>query len=342
MSNNSTLNADALVEDRAPIAGPRSAPLGPVSFPSLAEQPLVSVVVPSFNQGKYIRATIDSILSQDYRPIQIVVMDGGSKDETVEVLKSYGSIGELEWVSERDRGPVDAVNKGFSRVRGALVGIQSSDDLYHPGAIRRVVAEFQVRPEAGLVYGDCSAIDATGTEISRVAQPPFSLLELLRFRIWTPQPSAFFRRELLDVLGGWDDRIPFTPDTDLWIRIALRCPVVKVDQFVGAVRKHDEQRDKLGAKIVDSYKRMIAQSADIAGSSPEIRAAAAAGSCLCEMKYGPKMNSWRRARLLWQAGRHDPACRNLNRVARLVAVEPVINLLRRLKRAVVPRRNRSG
>src|SRR4029078_10041925 len=101
-------------------------------LPPLSERPLVSIIVPSFNQGRFIRTTIDSILEQSYRPLEAIVVDGGSNDDTVDVLKSYGDLPELRWTSEPDTGVADAVNKGFARARGEVIGIQSSDDWYAP------------------------------------------------------------------------------------------------------------------------------------------------------------------------------------------------------------------
>src|SRR6185436_19107774 len=111
---------------------------------------LISVVIPSYNQGRYIRETIDSTLAQDYRPIEVLVMDGASKDETVDVLQSYDAP-ELQWISEPDRGVVDAVNKGLARARGEIIAIQSSDDVYVPGAFSAVA---QAMPGFELVFGD--------------------------------------------------------------------------------------------------------------------------------------------------------------------------------------------
>ena len=105
---------------------------------ALPEHPLISVIVPSFNQGAFIRKTIESALQQDYRPIEVVVMDGASTDNTVDILKSFGDIPELRWVSEPDQGVVDAVNKGLRLARGEIAAIQSSDDFYLPGAFSTV------------------------------------------------------------------------------------------------------------------------------------------------------------------------------------------------------------
>src|SRR5262245_47637775 len=117
----------------------------------LAERPLVSIVVPSFNQGRFIRTTIDSVLQQAYRPLEIIVVDGGSTDETIDVLKAYGNLPELQWTSEPDHGVADAVNKGFQRARGDVIGIQSSDDWYTPGAVAAAVEALQAADSPALV-----------------------------------------------------------------------------------------------------------------------------------------------------------------------------------------------
>ena len=247
---------------------------------ALPERPLVSVVVPSFNQGLFIRATIDSILTQDYRPVEMIVIDGASTDETLEVLRSYGEKAELQWVSEPDRGVVEAVNKGLARVRGDIVAIQSSDDCYLAGALSRIVEEFRRRPDVGLIYGDTVKVDAAGKELMRYVIGPYSLENLLLLRTWIPQASAFFRRELLEAVGGWDERVPYVADTDLWLRIAFRTRVLKIDRYLSQRRIHDAQRDTQSAKIVHDYARMIEQSPDIASAPPPVCSAAHAGKHL--------------------------------------------------------------
>jgi glycosyltransferase involved in cell wall biosynthesis len=274
---------------------PKLAPLVRVPLDSLPERPLVSVIVPSYNQGRFIRATIDSILEQDYRPIEILVIDGASKDETVEVLKSYGDLPELKWTSEPDSGVVEAVNKGFARVAGEIVAIQSSDDCYLPGAVARAVKEFRDDGRVGLVYGDTVKVDAVGNELLRQRIGPYSLENLFLVKTWIPQPSAFFRRELLEALGGWDERIPYAPDTDLWIRMAFRTEVRKIDEYFSQRRVHGEQRDTQGAKIIRDYSRMIDQSSDIAAASPELRRAARAGVYLFKIRYNPSNSDWANA-----------------------------------------------
>jgi glycosyltransferase involved in cell wall biosynthesis len=297
----------------------------------LPKQPLVSIIVPSFNQGRFIRATIDSILSQDYRPITIHVIDGGSKDETVDVLKSYGDIPELSWISEPDKGVVDAVNKGFALVKGDIVGIQSSDDTYLPGAISQAVETLRTNPDCGLVYGDTVKIDADGNEISKYQIGPFSLENFFLFRTWIPQPSAFFRREMVNACGGWDDRVPYAADTDLWLRMMFRADVLKVDEYWSQRRIHDAQRDTQAAKISRDFCRMIDLSQDLPKASSEIQQYAAAAKHLIQVRYNASGSDWADAWHLWQAGRLAPDRKDLSAVLYHLAL-PIRRFGSRLKR----------
>ena len=303
------------------------------SLKTLSENPLVSILVPSFNQGRFIRATIDSILQQDYRPLRIHVIDGGSKDETVDVLRSYGDIPELTWISEPDKGVVDAVNKGFRLVTGDIIGIQSSDDTYLPGAIGQAVEALRNHSACGLVYGDTVKIDAAGHELSRSQIGPFSLENFFLFRTWIPQPSAFFRREMLDICGGWDDRVPYAADTDLWLRMMFRCGVQKIDAFWSQRRIHDSQRDTQVAKISRDFCRMIDQSADIATTSPDIQRLARATKHLIQLRYNSTGSDWNAAWHLWKAGRIAPEVRNFPGVLVHLA-RPVRRWGSRMKQAI--------
>lgn len=289
---------------------PECPPIKTVPLSALPAQPLVSILIPSYNQGQFIRDTIDSILSQDYRPLKMIVMDGGSTDDTIDVLKSYGNIPELDWISEPDNGVVDAVNKGFDKLDGDICGIQSSDDVYLPGAISRIVDEFRASAETGLIYGDTVKVDAHGNELLRHRIGPWSLQNMLLLKTWIPQPSAFFRKELLQVCGGWDERIPYSPDTDLWMRMAFRTQVQKIDEFLSQRRMHESQRDTQGGRIIDSYCRMIDQSPDIAASSPELQRAAQAGKYLMKIRYNPTGSDWANAWNRFRAGLHAAELKN--------------------------------
>ena len=309
----------------------RTSPPESVALAPLSAAPLVSIIVPSFNQGRFLRATIDSILAQDYRPLKIHVVDGASRDESIDVLLSYGSIPELVWVSERDSGVVEAVNKGFAQAEGEILGIQSSDDTYLPGAIGQAVRQLQAAPAVGLVYGDTVKIDADGNELQRSPVGPFSVEKFLLLKTWIPQPSAFFRRQMLEVVGGWDERVPYAADTDLWFRLMFRTHVLKVDEFWSQRRIHDAQRDTQVAKIVRDYTGMLSQSPDLATAAPEIQRAAKASAHLFQVRYNPGNSQWRAAWHVYQAGRYVPAVRNWTQIFNHLFHWPARNFYRRLR-----------
>jgi glycosyltransferase involved in cell wall biosynthesis len=321
----------AFLTCKTDICVPKPAPRERVEMRPLPRDPLVSVIVPSYNQGKFIRQTLESILSQDYRPIEILVIDGASQDETLDVLRSFTNEPDLKWISEPDRGVVEAVNKGFAKAGGDILAIQSSDDCYTAGAIATVVRELQAQPEVGLLYGDTVKIDEQGNELLQTRIGPYSLENLFLIKTWIPQPSAFFRRELLETLGGWDDRIPFAPDTDLWIRMAFRTDVCKLDACLSQRRVHGAQRDVQARKIVRDYSRMIEQSPDIRQASARLRRAAHAGKYLMRVRYNPYDSDWYAAWNLMRAARLDPTCLNLREIARRLFVQPIRRRLSGIK-----------
>lgn len=306
----------------------------PVALNELPDRPSVSIIVPSYNQGQFIGACIDSILQQDYRPLCIYVIDGASTDSTVDVLKSYGDIPELQWVSESDKGVVDAVNKGFDRIEGDIIGIQSSDDMYLPGAVQAAVDAFKENSKVGLIYGDTVKVDADGNELLRHKTSDFSLENLFMFRTWIPQPSAFFRKEMLDACGNWDETIPYAPDTDLWIRMAYRAEVKKLDDFLSQRRMHDAQRDTQGPKIIRDFSKMIDQSADIAASDPTIQRAAKAAKHLIRVRYNSSRSDWSDAWNLFRAGRLCPEIADTRRVLHCLLL-PSRRVLSQIKRKVL-------
>lgn len=298
------------------------------------KSPLVSIVVPSYNQGEFIKQTIDSILAQDYAPIQIIVVDGASTDNTVKILKSYGDRRDLIWLSEPDRGVVDAVNKGFTLAQGKIIGIQSSDDLYLPKAISKVINEFKRDDSIGLVYGDSIKIDAFGNEIFRAQTSQFSIRNMLLAKTWIPQSAAFFRRELIDICGGWNEEISYVADTDLWLRIAFRTKVLKVNDFLGQHRAHENQRDKQALKISRDYCKMIDYSDDIASASKEIKKAAKASKYLIKVRYNQTGQHWISAWNLLNAGLIDKSVMQPKRIFFYALELPIRSFLSSFKRKI--------
>jgi glycosyltransferase involved in cell wall biosynthesis len=308
----------------------------------MAERPLVSVIIPSFNQGRYIRETIDSVLGQDYRPLEVLVLDGGSTDETVDVLRSYGEIAELRWWSEPDRGVVDAVNKGLARATGSIQAIQSSDDTYLPGAITTVVAAFEQRPDLGLVYGDVEYIDAASNHVGGTSLPPFDLGEYVGKLTFIPQPSAFFTKVAADAVGGWRPEISYAADADFYLRIVARWSAAKLDGMLGRYRYHEEQRDRAGIRIARDWEAAVHDwlRGDV---PPALRRRAAAGIHLTHAHYSSDSQWAKRTMELyralwidpWLIRRHDFPRREL-----IPGRQPIWKLLSRIKRALglAPRR----
>lgn len=199
----------------------------------------VSVVTPSYGQGQFIRATIESVLNQPGVDVQYIVMDGGSKDATVDILKSYGD--RLRWVSERDRGQTDAINKGLRLADGDVVAYLNSDDIYLPGVLKKVVAVFEEHPDVDVVYGDFHAIDAQGALIDRIKTIPYDPAILLYDANYICQPASFYRHSLLKKIGGFDDSLRFLMDYEFFLRASKRgVKFHMIPEALAAIRFHSD------------------------------------------------------------------------------------------------------
>ena len=265
-------------------------------------RPLVSILIPSFNQGRFLADALDSTLAQDYRPLEVIVMDGASTDDTVPILQKYArQWPELRWWSEPDRGVVDAVNKAIDRATGVYAGIQSSDDIYLPGAISSAVERLEANPRLGLVYGDGSIMDAEGETILWDSHyPPFSMESFLVGATVILQSSAFFRLDLARRLGGWRESC-FVADLDLWLRMAFITHVEKLDQRFSVWRTHPGQRNDKTREIWTSYWRMIDECEGLRTAAPRLQRAARAGRRLFTTHYNPAHSHWYVRYQLWRA-----------------------------------------
>ncbi len=204
--------------------------------------PLVSIVTPSYNQARFLEATLKSVLEQDYANIEYLVVDGGSTDGSVEIIQRY--VDRLTWwVSEKDSGQSEALNKGLRRARGEIVGWLNSDDVYLPGAVSAAVAAFQAHPEAGLIYGDALAIDAEGKEFNLMRARQYTLTDLMAFEIIC-QPAAFMRRSVLEQVNYLDPAYHLLMDNLLWMNMAQVAPIIYVPQTWAAARYHDEAKNR--------------------------------------------------------------------------------------------------
>lgn len=207
--------------------------------------PLVSIVTPSFNQAAYIEQTIRSVLEQDYPHIEYLVIDGASTDGSANIIEKYASR-LAYWVSEKDSGQAEAVNKGIARAQGQIVAWLNSDDIYLRGAVSAAVRALEQHPEAALVYGDMLAVDEHGRTINRLAYRQLSLEDLLCFQI-IGQPAVFMRRAALDRAGGLDPTFHFLLDHHLWMRIAAQGRILHVPQIWAAARYHPAAKNRARA-----------------------------------------------------------------------------------------------
>ena len=203
---------------------------------TFTELPLVTIVTPSYNQAAYLEQTIRSVREQDYPRLEYFVIDGGSTDDSKEIIRKYAD--KLSgWVSEKDEGQADAINKGLKRAGGEIVAWLNSDDYYLPGTISRAVRAFQEHPEAGLVYGNVLSVDAGGKTFNLQAFRPYTLPDLMAFHIIS-QPAVFMRRAVLEQTGLLDTSYQLLLDHQLWLRMARLAPVVYIPETLAAARYH--------------------------------------------------------------------------------------------------------
>ena len=209
--------------------------------------PSVAVVTPSYNTGAHVGAAVQSVLDQDHPQVDYLVMDGGSTDGTVKVLKSFGP--RLRWLSQRDRGQSDAINRGFAQTQGEVLGWLNSDDTYAPGALRAATEFLAARPDVAMVYGDADFIDARGDRICRCAhvEPSFDRRRLLHYSDFIVQPAAFFRRTAFDEVGGLDPSLNWAMDYDLWLKFAAaRFKVVYLPRVLACYRWLGDSKSAAG------------------------------------------------------------------------------------------------
>jgi len=205
----------------------------------MREPPLVTVVTPVYNLANYVEETVRSVLTQDYPRIEYIVMDGGSTDGTLDILRIYS--GRLKLVSQPDRGTADAVNRGFRLSRGDIFTFLNADDTYQPGAVRAAAEYLAAHPAAGGVYGEAQWIGADGSVIGRYPTRDFDP-EALRQECFICQPACFMRREVFERAGMLDARLLYAFDYDLWIRISRFTRLERINRLLANSRMRRDNK----------------------------------------------------------------------------------------------------
>jgi glycosyltransferase involved in cell wall biosynthesis len=219
--------------------------------------PRITIVTPSFNQGPFIERTIRSVLDQGYPNIEYSIMDGGSTDGTMDILRKYE--GRLTWVSEKDKGQADAINKGIARSTGDIIAYLNSDDVYEPGALHRVAEHFRGHRESMWLTGKCRIIDEQDREIRR----PITVYKnfLLRHYSYSlllvtnpvSQPATFWRRDAVKEFGLFDENEHLVMDYDYWLRIGKKYPLAVLNEYLAAFRVY--AASKTSRSFLTTFKR---------------------------------------------------------------------------------------
>jgi len=219
--------------------------------------PLVSIIIPSLNQGKFIKQTLESIFSQDYPNIEVIVMDGGSHDQTIKILtnyelriknKKYRNVIHFRWESKRDRGQASAINKGLRMAKGDIVGYLNSDDYLEQGAITKIVNIFQKNQSIKWVTGDCRIVNEQGKEIQSLVRFYKCLLRLLPLSVILPianpiaQPGTFWKKEVHNKIGYFDEALRYVFDYDFWIRMSKMYQIKVTPAVLSAFRIHKQSK----------------------------------------------------------------------------------------------------
>ncbi|PWB67737.1 MAG: glycosyltransferase [Holophagae bacterium] len=217
--------------------------MGPDDGHSNAAPLVPTVVVPNLNNARFLQRTLDSIAAQSVPDLDVVIVDGGSTDGSVEIIRSWAEANGARWISEPDGGQAQAINKGFRMARGEIVTWLNSDDLFPPGAVSRAIWEFESDPELDFIWGFCLLIDAEGRPL-RIGNfdARRDLAELRGSRCFIVQPGTWFRRSVFDRFGYLDESYHFAFDYEFFLRMAGKVKARFVPDVVSNFRVHPSSK----------------------------------------------------------------------------------------------------
>ncbi|HDK42354.1 MAG TPA: glycosyltransferase [Candidatus Pacearchaeota archaeon] len=239
--------------------------------------PKISIVTPSYNQAEFLERTILSVLNQNYPNLEYIIIDGGSTDGSVEIIKKYEKY-LAYWVSEKDKGQADAINKGFAKSCGEILAYINSDDAYHPEAFFKIAKAFNKNSKADLVFGNVSYIDAYNNLIGECKFTNFDFATLIYEGGNLHQPGAFWTKKIYDKVNGFNPKYKFCMDYDFFCRVAESGNMVHIRDYLANFRHHEKSKSstinhigliehekiarryrKNSNKIYLKYKRMFCQ-----------------------------------------------------------------------------------
>ena len=235
--------------------------------------PLVSIVTPTLNRAAYLRWTINSIRNQTYPNLEHLVMDGGSADGTLDLLRAVEGAYRMRWQSKRDEGMYQAINAGLASTEGEILAYLNSDDLYFPWTIQTVVDAFLRNPDVDFIYGDALAVDdETGQTIAYFMQP-FDLDFIQRIG-FLAQPAVFWRRRAFEDVGPFDESLRYVADCDYWMRAGAHHRFLKVDEFLAIERLHrGTLREAIGGPLWKELERVRSKYVTLTGPDHDQRVA---------------------------------------------------------------------
>ncbi len=222
-----------------------------------SQRPLVSIITPAYNRAEFLDETIRSVLSQNYEPLDYIVLDDGSTDDTVEVLKKYNGL--VRWESHPNMGETKTVNKGFRMAKGEIVGVVNSDDPLLPGAILAIVDVMRKKSDIVVAYPDWDMVDSEGRKIDHIATFDYDYVDMLRWHHCIPGPGAFFRKRVADELKGRDDSFRYVADFDFWLRAGMIGEFVRIPETFATFRWHEggvSSKD-LGVRMAEEHIRLV-------------------------------------------------------------------------------------
>jgi len=205
--------------------------------------PRITVVTPSYNQAQFLEQTIHSVLQQGYPNLEYIIIDGGSTDNSIEIIKKYEKY-LAYWVSEKDRGQTHAINKGFEKSTGDVLAYLNSDDLYVPNTLKTIGTYFQQNHHHNFVYGNVQIINENGNVVKNKKQPPFDYIMgcMIGFGLLIDQPSAFWRREVYKSIGPFNEELQFNMDEEYWSRVSQKFQMIHLDKYLAKVRWHNNSK----------------------------------------------------------------------------------------------------